>query len=206
MYVDISKDAGMSTDWFRDTAVPEENQVYPEPAAHPTKLKPAKWKTVIEAKGPVGLLTQAALRTGSQLDANFRLWQRKEEPIDILQVPYQHLSTLLLQATMRARTKAARSTKSINQNVGENDLPATCAINSKTNNEQKTLLNVLRTEGGYAKAELAQLDAEASMACDDCDHPVCDMEHILFGCTFFRTAMMEADPEMAKCQGPSKMP
>ena len=40
------------------------------------------------------------------IDRHFRLWQDKEVPIDILQIPYQHLKPQVHKAAARARTKA----------------------------------------------------------------------------------------------------
>ena len=41
-----------------------------------------------------------------QIDAELRIWQRNEQPISILEVPCQHLKTLVLKASGRARNRA----------------------------------------------------------------------------------------------------
>ena len=41
-----------------------------------------------------------------QIDAELKIWQRNEQPISILEVPYQNLKTLVLKAAGRARNRA----------------------------------------------------------------------------------------------------
>ena len=41
-----------------------------------------------------------------QIDEELRIWQKNEQPISILEVPYQNLKTLILKASGRARNRA----------------------------------------------------------------------------------------------------
>ena len=43
---------------------------------------------------------------GMKIDAELRIWQRKEEPISILKVLYQNLKPLILKAAGRSRNRA----------------------------------------------------------------------------------------------------
>ena len=73
MYVDVARRAEVGTEWYRDCEKPESEQVYPEPAVHPTRNKLVKWKAAIAAKGLMGLFIQTLLRSGAQVDGKFRL-------------------------------------------------------------------------------------------------------------------------------------
>ena len=42
------------------------------------------------ALGPIGLLIESIVWHGMKIDGSLRLWQHKEEPLDILKVPYQN--------------------------------------------------------------------------------------------------------------------
>ena len=80
--------------------------MYPLGQPHPaTRAHDEDWKGSIEAVGPVGLLIEAAVWHGMVIDQHLRLWQDKEEPIDILKMPYQHLKTQVHMAVGRARTR-----------------------------------------------------------------------------------------------------
>ena len=48
--------------------------------------------------GPVGLLVESVVWHGMKIDAELRIWQRKEVPISILEAPYQNLKPLILEA------------------------------------------------------------------------------------------------------------
>lgn len=56
--------------------------------------------------GPIGLLIESAAWDVMKLDAKLRLWQKSEEPISILEVPYQSLKPLIMKAAERARNRA----------------------------------------------------------------------------------------------------
>ena len=54
----------------------------------------------------MGLLIESVVWHGMKLDAELRVWQRKEEPISILEAPYQSLKPLILKAAGRSRNRA----------------------------------------------------------------------------------------------------
>ena len=64
------------------------------------------WDANLEARGPVGLLISAILWHGLKIDKDFKVWQDKEEAVDILQTPYQSLQPQLMQMAARPRAKA----------------------------------------------------------------------------------------------------
>ena len=62
----------------------------------------------------MGLLIQSVRRIGAKIDDEFRVWQKGEPNIHLIETPYQHLADLLLEAACRARTIAAKGTKETN--------------------------------------------------------------------------------------------
>ena len=56
--------------------------------------------------GPIGLLIESITWHGMKIDSNLRIWQKNEEPISILAVPYQNLKPLTMKAAGRARNRA----------------------------------------------------------------------------------------------------
>ena len=74
---------------------------------HPsTNQHQADWRKDLEQYGPVGLLVESIIWHGMVIDQHMRIWQQNEEPIDILQMPYQSLRVSIQAAAARARTKA----------------------------------------------------------------------------------------------------
>ena len=59
----------------------------------------------------MGLLIQAICRFGCTVDEDFRIWQKGEPNISLLETPYQHLAELLTEVACRARAIAAEGTK-----------------------------------------------------------------------------------------------
>ena len=56
--------------------------------------------------GPVGLLIAAISWNGLVIDKDLKIWQHNEEPIDLVNTPYQSLQPQLLMMAARARTIA----------------------------------------------------------------------------------------------------
>ena len=94
------------------------------------------------------------------------MWQTKEEPIDILQVPYQHLASMLIQAAARARTVAARGAKQVNSMLKEVDTQETNASTKGVGEEELNAISTIRCGGGYAKMELSKFDAIENIVCE----------------------------------------
>ena len=62
---------------------------------------------------------------------------------------------------------------------------ATKKLAKKMEKELKDVLRVVQAGGGYSKAEIAAFNEEYSQRCDYCRCEVCDLEHIIWHCTFF---------------------
>ena len=91
--------------WFRHEDDDDSNreQSYPDEQPHPsTGEHDENWDEDICAMGPLGLLIGSAVWHGFKLDDNLRLWQKNEEPISILEVPYQNLKPLIFKTAGRA--------------------------------------------------------------------------------------------------------
>ena len=54
----------------------------------------------------MGLLVESVVWHGMKIDVELRIWQRKEEPISMLEAPYQNLKPLILKAVGRPRNRA----------------------------------------------------------------------------------------------------
>ena len=52
------------------------------------------------------MLIESVVWHGMRIDDNLRIWQRREEPISIMKVLYQHLKPIILKAAGRSRNRA----------------------------------------------------------------------------------------------------
>lgn len=128
----------------------------------------------------------------------FCLWQAKEEPIDILQVPYQHLAGMLIRAAARARARAAKGTKVANRLLREVDMRATSASNKTLNEEEANAISTIRCSGGYAKVEQSNFDAIENTQCDYCNQGDCTVDHIIWEWCFLAETRKTTDEVVAK--------
>ena len=80
---------------------------FAQPQPHPsTNSHSEDWDKELDAGGPVGLLIVSILWCGLVIDKDLNVWQKLEEPVNILQTPYQHLKAQLHMQATRARTSA----------------------------------------------------------------------------------------------------
>ena len=110
--------------WHRETW--EEAEEW-QPWPHPCSRIPPPVAAVAQPKGPVGLLIADAIALDLKMSHDFNLTAPKEQPIPILNVPFQYLAPMVSQLAARARTVAAYATKKINRSLQEIDKEATCA-------------------------------------------------------------------------------
>ena len=82
-------------------------KTYPQPQPHPTtKDYDQNWDAEIDPQRPIGLLIESAVWSGIAIDRELKLWQRNEEPICLLIMPFQNLKKQLHMMATRARTNA----------------------------------------------------------------------------------------------------
>ena len=80
---------------------------YPRIQPHPaTKQHEANWSDEIQAEGPIGLLIEAVVWNGLVIDSDLKIWQKKEEPNNLIDMPYQSLQSQLIMMAARAWTLA----------------------------------------------------------------------------------------------------
>lgn len=109
----------------------------------------------MSAKGPVWLFIQSVLRAGMQVSDNLVLWQRKEQPLDLLQTPYQYLGKLVMQSVVRSRTAASCGTGYFKVALKEIYMVVTSKAFKGLPDEDVAMLRTVQAGGGYPKDNLA---------------------------------------------------
>ena len=138
------------------------------PAPHPTRGKRAVWKGEFTPLGPIGHLIRAIHFSGAKLNPKFEIIIFNEAHINILEVPYQHLHSIILQVHSRARTKAAEGTRCHNCELHEIDSMATCASSQKFTASEISYLHTIQTMSDWSKHELSLIGMKTNSTCDLC--------------------------------------
>ena len=203
-YAQRHKVDGRWPKWFQPTEQGEPKviqtpKVFPMEQPHPTtKQHEAGWKDQIEPLGPVGLLIEAAVWNGLVIDQEMRLWQRNEEPIDILCTPYQGLKVAVKAMAARARTIAEwRRDTSKKIQAREIDREASQA-NPKMTDEERGIVSTAMMGGTQAKQEIAGYNEDVDPWCNHCKKAPSTVEHLRWGCEVFEPVRIEVDPKLAK--------
>ena len=160
--------------WYQQTCK-EDNTTEGRPSSFPieqphpsTNQHQTDWRKDIEPYGPVGLLVESIIWHGMVIDQHMRIWQQNEEPIDILQMPYQSLKVSVQAAAARARTKAEwmrNSSKRIA--TAEIDRSAS-QIDNKLTEEQQGIMRTIAMGGDQALQEIANYNEDVDPVCTHC--------------------------------------
>ena len=65
------------------------------PAPHPTRGNRSDWKGNVVPLGPIGHLTRAILFSGASLNTKFDIMTYNDAPVNILEIPYHHLHSII---------------------------------------------------------------------------------------------------------------
>ena len=111
----------------------------------------------------MGLLISSLHWYGLKIESQFK----NEEPIDLINTPYQHLQHLITQAASRARTVADWNNKHT-RGLREIEEEAT-KISSKLTPEEKGIVRTTISGGGCDKVQVANIneDIERAMERED---------------------------------------
>lgn len=169
--------------------------------AHPsTKAYAPNWDDEIQAMGPVGLLIVAATWNGLVIDNDLKIWQQNEEPIGLVNTPYQSLQPLLLMMAARARTLAEWDRRhhinTLTRGLREIEKEAS-QLNPKLPDEEKGIIRIALMGGSMAKQEIGKYNEDVGDACNYCKDHDSTVNHIRWQCKYFEPQRREQDPELA---------
>ena len=120
-----------------------------------------------------------------------------EAPISILDTPYQHLHSIILQTHARARTRAAEGTRSHNCELFEIDAVATCAKVQKFDMSELSYLHTVQSVSDWSKKEFFGIGIKANSTCDYCGGTHDDTIDLVWTCPQFSQVRTEIDPQLA---------
>ena len=159
----------------------EDNHKYPPAQPHPsTKEHQIDWDKEIQPHGPIGLLIESVVWHGMAIDSELRIRQTNEPAIDVLNMPYQNLKTMVLHAAARARTRAERSRDTGNATANEileidRDLSQ---VSNVLNDTEKGMVATSMMGGTQAKCELSKYNEDVTKQCNHCLEADSTTDHI----------------------------
>ena len=176
-------------------------QVYPDEQPHPSIAEFEKnWDDDISTMGPIGLLIESAIWHGINIDSNFKLWQTSEEPISIMEVPYQNLKPLVMKAAGRARNRAEWH-RGVSSRRGRAPLEIDSDLSRiapAVDDEGKGILRLVQMGGNLAGNEIADFNEDVNRTCQYCKAAISTQDHIRWECIFFASTRDEIDAGLAK--------
>ena len=134
-----------------------------------------------------------------RIDEDLRKWQRKEEPISILKVPYQNLKPLILRADGRSRNRAEWH-RGISSKRGRAPLEIDNDISQVAANleeEEEGILRVVQMGGTQALKEIADYNQDVGGVCNYCQEAESTSDHVRWECKHFGATRKEIDAELA---------
>ena len=134
-----------------------------------------------------------------KIDDEFQIWQRKEEPLSIMKVPYQNLQPLILKAAGRFRNrgewhngasgKRSRVPLEINNDISR--------IAHNLAEEEKGILRTVQMGGNQALNKIVDSNQDVGRICSYCHEAISTSDHIKWVCKHFDPIRKEVDAELA---------
>ena len=116
-------------------------------------------------KGPVGILIAEIIRIDARLDEDMNIHIPKEQPIPLLQLPFQYLAPTVQLVATRARTHASQYTKSINKGLHEIDNEATRSDDKDMSEEQKRRIAWCERQGKQHFTAQGRVEEVSTLFC-----------------------------------------
>ena len=93
-----------------------------QPAPPPAEGNKSNWSPNVQVRGPIGHLIAATFEMAAAVDDNLCIHQHSEQPLMTLEVPWQHVKSLVKEVGIRARNKFAASQRTMLDKVNELDM------------------------------------------------------------------------------------
>ena len=154
-YANTHKKGNQWPEWYMDnTCDPNGMSVsYPNEQPHPSSNEyDVDWNKEVDPVGPIGLLIESVVWHGMKIDDDLKIWQKNEEPLDVMAIPYQDLQPLILKAAGRARNRGewTRGTSSKRSRMPleiDNDVSR---VASNLDDEAKGIIRTIQMGGNLA--------------------------------------------------------
>ena len=175
-------------------------EIFPQPQPHPSTNEHSEdWDKDIDAIGPIGLLIESIVWCGLVIDKDLNVWQKQEEPVNILSMPYQNLKAQLHMQAARARTNAEWNRDSTTRMVGLREIDRQASlVGAGLTEEEKGVVRTIQMGGTMSKQNIAAFNEDVDTKCSYCQEATASGIHIRWQCKYFEQTRVETDKELAQ--------
>ena len=188
--------------WYYDIEqdITKHPNTYPTEQPYPTtKDFDNDWDLEIDPMGPVGLLIESVIWNGLVIDKNFTIWQRGEEPVSVLSMPYQNLKSQLHMQASRARALAEWGITTSTRMAGLREIDRQASqIDPKLDDEEKGVVRTIQMGGNMGKQQIAAFNQDIDGECNYCREAPSTGPHIRWTCKYFEPLRQRTDKDLAQ--------
>jgi hypothetical protein len=153
-----------------------------EPAPPSGHAGRGRWAAPFTPKGPVGLLLHSLHQAGAALDNEGFIRQMDEVPLQVFDLPINHLKNAARDVAIRARERAAGAARTHLDSLQEIDTQVLRLALAKGEKDDRGLLNYLSSGGAISNMLKTRFDYDASTRCPHCQELGQDIIHTLWRC------------------------
>jgi hypothetical protein len=163
-----------------------------EPAPPHAHAGRTKWRTPFTAMGPIGFLLHDIHCLGAVLDHEWNVCRCAENPISLLEEPWQHLRPCLIAAAKLARSKAAASTRTVIGSCIEIESPVLVRAISAALPENEECIKYIASAGAWSESAKVKSRLAADGRCPHCGAEDQDIVHTIYSCPGLATERASA--------------
>ena len=116
---------------------------------------------------------------GAQLHTDFTVHKHQEQPINLINIPYNHIQPTMHKLTAQARTQAHKDNRHENQGLEEIDKEITSNAVKHMEASERSFVDRFRRGGGWSAANLVYTGAVGEQACKFCGNAKQTTEHLV---------------------------
>jgi hypothetical protein len=163
-----------------------------EPAPPQAHAGRTKWRTPFTAMGPVGFLLHDIHCLGAVLDNEWNVCRHAENPISLLEEPWQHLRPCIITAAKLARSKAAASTRTVVGSCIEIDSPVLARAIKAALPANEECIKYVASAGAWSESSKVTARFASDGRCPHCGAENQDIVHTIYSCPGLATERSSA--------------
>ena len=152
------------------------------PAPPPADGNKRPWEPNVQIRGPIGHIIAYTHCMAAAVDANLCIFQKDEEPLPTLEVPWQHLKPLVKDIGIRARNSYAATQRTMLDNIQELDMALFRKAASKLDKGEKAVLEWVATLSAWTEHKKESIGQALTSKCPHCGCEQVTIEHTIWNC------------------------
>ena len=176
--LDAYADLGVVGIWSADTNLDELKAAPP-----PVHAERHLWESSDPELGPIGMLLTTVHKMGAAMDTqNFDIHKRGEVSTAFLDIPYNHVKKAIANHLTRARSRAAQTQRTLNQDMEETDIAVFKLAFRRVMGEARKIVSYLTAGGALSRDKLFDMGLAKTKQCPFCSCSIQTIDHTLHYC------------------------